>query len=265
MNVSFEYLKKLSPFEVFLKYTNEKVETAKNLKEIISNKFSEPKKYKILDIGTGNGELISLTMGKENENVSLTLLEPSNDLSMEIHKQMALNSPNSKYKIVNSTFDDFTTSQKYDLILASHLYHVQLTQLNEFLNRCLEMLTDNGVLIFIWRQKDDVSTFKELFKPQINPKKYPKGWKAKVSEMVMETIDNEIPTVEYKLITKANYIKLPIQKSLEDVHAIVEFLLNTEWHDIKAVQRAAIMDYIVGLGGKFKQKEGYLLISRKAL
>lgn len=58
----FEYKNKKheTPFETFLKYTDEKEQSAAELAKILAPRLS--KGSKLLDIGTGNGEFLYLAL-----------------------------------------------------------------------------------------------------------------------------------------------------------------------------------------------------------
>ena len=60
----FEYRKKKNetPFETFLRYTDEKEKSAIELANILRDSLQESSK--VLDIGTGNGEYLDLALTK---------------------------------------------------------------------------------------------------------------------------------------------------------------------------------------------------------
>jgi 2-polyprenyl-3-methyl-5-hydroxy-6-metoxy-1,4-benzoquinol methylase len=101
-----------------------------------------PDKAKILDLGYGDGLYIKNLMNQDD----VTLLEGSSALCDEANRQISINQ--SKIQVVETFFEDFTTSEKYDVVIASHvLEHVDSPNL--LLNRIYQWLKPEGYVLIV--------------------------------------------------------------------------------------------------------------------
>lgn len=258
----FEYKKKKNetPFETFLRYTDEKEKSAVELAVALQKKLS--KGSVILDIGTGNGEYLDLALSKVEarvlDDVQLTLVEPSADLVAQLESRFAKRLPLSSVKVVNSGLQDFKTDDSFNVILMSHLfYHLPRGSWTAELSKALSILKEGGVLIIVLREKDDAYDFKMAFKPLL----FDASFKALTIDDVLEVLPNQpVLRVEKQLVSSELHI--PIESDLEDTVSIIEFYLNKEWRDIPADIKQSAMKFIRDKKGVFKQLDGIALVER---
>lgn len=262
-NPGFEYKNKKSetPFETFLRYSNEKEKSASKLAAILRQKLD--KLSSVLDIGTGNGEYLRLTLSKlEQKTVSgimLTLVEPSDDLAVQLTHRFAKLLPSQQVNVVNSDLQTFKSDDNFDIILMSHLfYHIPRASWTQELSKVLSMLKKDGVLVIVLRQKDDAYDFKMAFKPKL----FDASFKALIIDDVIESLpENKIFRIERQ--SSLSDLHIPTETSMDDTVSIIEFYLNKAWADIpKQIQRAAL-DFIKKRRNLFKQVDGIAVVSKK--
>ncbi len=259
---NFEYRNKKgeTPFETFLRYTDEKEISSTHLAAILQDKIGGAS---ILDIGTGNGEYLGLMLDKvkNSEGCHLILVEPSSDLAMQLEGRFSTILPEHNIKIVCSDLDNFSSNEKFDIVLASHIfYHIPRPIWSEQLSKMLSFLTPDGLLIIVLREKDDAYAFKMTFKPQL----FSKDFKAFTIDDVLDAL----PSADTLQVTKhpaVSELKIPIAKKLEDTISIVEFYLNKEWQNIPKTIREDALSFIRSKNGTFRQIDGIAVIKRRRL
>lgn len=257
----FEYKNKKdeTPFETFLRYTDEKEKSADQLAKVLGNATSN---IKILDIGTGNGEYLGLVLEKTKSlnSAHLTLVEPSSDLAQQLKNRFRSILPTDSVTVINSDLDNFSIDEKFDVVLASHLfYHLPRPTWPEQLAKILSFLKPDGLLIIVLREKDDAYAFKMAFKPLL----FSKDFKALTIDDVLDVLP-AIGTLDVTKYPAISELKIPIADNLEDTVSIIEFYLNKEWQDIsKAIQEDAL-DFIRHKNGTFKQIDGIATIRKKS-
>ncbi len=162
----------LIPYEIYLKYSTQKDISTIQLQKILS-KFKD-NQSKLLDVGSGDGSYLLKSLPKEN-NFTITLLEPAKDLFNKLEKNIQ---GHNNCKAINKTFEDFyiENKNKFDIILASHLYHFPEDEYSIFLSQLISLLEDTGTLIWIERGVDEVTDFKTRFKRKLRPDRYPENW-----------------------------------------------------------------------------------------
>ena len=261
--VGFEYKRKEkeTPFETFLRYTDEKEKSAGVLSELLKKHIK--KEVDILDIGSGNGEYLRLALGKAKfqMGLNLVLLEPSNDLVREIKKSVNLFPETSSIKIVNRRWEDYVSKDRFDVIIASHLYHIPRERYYAQFSKMVSYLKKDGVLIFVLRSIDDPHHFKTKFKPVLFGEKF----KAKTLDEAIK-IFKEISNKDARLIIKEydslSKLKIPYKSNMEDAISIIEFYLNKHWEDIPKKIQNEVTDFIKEKHGVFKQVDGLAVIKR---
>ena len=255
----FEYRNKgkETPFETFLRYTNEKEKSSTQLAAILQDLLNN--ESSILDIGTGNGEYLHLTLSKINglENYNLTLLEPSEDLSTQLEARFESIVTKKEIHVVSSTLADFVTEDKFDIILASHLfYHLPRTNWAADLSRMISLLKPGGVLIIVLREKDDAYTFKTQFKPLL----FSNFTRALLLDDILEKLPDNL---EVKKLLAPSELNIPYKSSEEDTISIIEFYLNKKWHEIPPSIQKDALDFIETRKGLFKQLDGIAVVKKK--
>ena len=258
----FEYKNKdhETPFETFLRYTDEKEKSATKLADIFRK--VPYKTANILDIGTGNGEFLDMALshldGEVLDGMHLTLLEPSDDLAYNLERRFLNSIPSTNINVVNSDIQNFKSNRTFDIILMSHLfYHLPRKSWADFLNKAISMLNDEGVLIIILRDKDDAYDFKMAIMPLL----FSDSFKAITIDDVIEALPKE-----QKLSVKRKYsysnLQIPLDTSFEDVVSIIEFYLNKQWAEIPAHIQQISLEFIKKKSGIFKQVDGIAIVSR---
>jgi len=262
MCTSFEYRRKgtnIPPFLTFLKYTDEKEKSAEVVSKILNN-FK--KNQKLLDIGAGNADYLLLILKHlgNPKGLQYYLLEPSKDL-INILKNRGSDFPNnSKLEIINSTWEEYNPTQRFDYILASHLYHISKEDYQRDFIKMTSSLIKGGKLIFILRDADDVYEFKKTFGPLLFNEDYvPKILDETLPIFVRIAKKNNLSIKRHKAIACLN---IPIDKSEQDTKRIIEFFLSKQWKDIPKEIQLDALDFIKKKEGKFEQIDGILEITK---
>jgi SAM-dependent methyltransferase len=254
----FEYENKgnETPFETFLRYTDEKEKSSTQLATILQDLLND--QSNILDIGTGNGEYLHLTLSKikDLQKYNLTLLEPSNDLSAQLTSRFDDIVGKKQIHVTTSTLTNFDTDDKFDAILASHLfYHLPRHDWAADLSRIVSLLKPGGALIIVLREKDDAYAFKTRFKPLL----FSNFTRALLLDDVLESLPGD---VEIKKYIAASNLNIPYKDNKSDTISIIEFYLNKKWHDIPLPIQKNVLDFIDAHQGMFKQLDGIAVVKK---
>ncbi len=254
-NNTFEYKKEgeiETPFSTFLKYSNEKLNTSKKIAQIL-NQYKKDT-ISVLDIGGGDGILLKESLASSNVIVSdITIVDPNKDILDKARENF---SSSNNVSFVEQSFETWNSTQTFDVVLASHLYHIEDKDLQEQYESFLKKVTPGGILIFIMRKVDDIFVFKTLFKKKVMGQEY-----------VAQTIDKAITifnsTVPPSQITNDEVyaqLLLPYKESKEDTDRILSFLLGKKVELLEESLIHEIYDYLKIVDGKFSQIDGILLI-----
>lgn len=252
-----------TPFEIFLQHSDEKEKSATMLGKILSQ-LIQRHGMTFLDIGSGNGAYLRLALAKVKgpKKITVTLLEPNDDLVRWLRNTAKLFPLNTVAKVVHSLFEDFTTDERFDFVLASHvpLAKDDPARLPAIYSRMLGLLKPNGTLIVVLRGKDDIHWFRTTFKSQIMGRNY-KSLTIDDAERVFMQIVGQFPLRLKKFSAQANTF-LPYSSNMEDVIAIVEFLLNIKWEEISSEIRNSVLSYIRSKHGRLQQIDSFLVVKR---
>lgn len=254
--VGFEYSGKKdeTPFETFLRYTDEKHKSATQLSVILQDRLTRG--VDILDVGAGNGEYLHLALAKikSPEDITLTLVEPSDNYVAQLSTRYS-DLSGIKVKTVHSTLEDFSSDQKFDAILMSHM--LSRSSWNEQLTKGLSLLKPNGALIIVLRGKDDVYTFKMRFKPLL----FGEAYKALIIDDVLEKLssDNRFKVSKHPVPSE---LRVPFREDIDDTKAVIEFYLNKRWVDIPASVQQEVLRYIADKKGRLSQLDCIAVIER---
>ena len=255
---------KETPFETFLKYTDEKQKSSTVLASIL-NKHIKGERAKLLDIGTGNGEYLRITLDKAklSSEIDFVLLEPSKDLITELSKEVKKFSSRNRnsISIVKNTWEDYRTDEKFDVILASHLYHIPREEYYLQLKKMIDYLEKGGVLIFVLRNIDDPYRFKMKFKPLLFGKKF----QAKILDEAIEVfkeISDKYVHLEIDKFESVSELRLPYKNNMKDTISIIEFYLNKYWGDIPSAIQKDVLKFIENRKGVFKQIDGLAVVRK---
>lgn len=256
----FEYKNKNNetPFETFLRYTDEKEKSAVKLAAILKEAIHESSN--ILDIGTGNGEYLQLALANLSlpKDLALTLVEPSDDLVVQLKQKFGRQLPGISIKVIHSDLQNFDSAKRYDVILMSHLfYHVPRATWTDQLTKALSLLKPGGILIVVLRGKDDAYDFKMTFKPLL----FDESFKALTIDDVLTVLPKTTDLGIRKQLVKSN-LKIPFEKNLDDTIAIIEFYLNKPWEEMPESIRDGALKFIKEKGGVFKQLDCIAVIKK---
>lgn len=265
--IGFEYRRrsaeKEAPFEIFLKYSDEKEKSSEVLGKILS-KLLVREKMTLLDVGSGTGEYLRLALSKARDpkGVSAILLEPSPDLARKLRNTRKLFPRTISVDIVGDAFENFTATTLFDIILASHvpLAKDNIARLPGIYLRIFELLKPDGYLVIVLRGKDDVHQFRTRFKTKIIGRDY-YSLTIDDAEAILRKIAEQLPLRIQKFSVKAK-LHLPYPDDMRDVISVVEFLLNTNWKDIPAEIRNSILAYIHRRNGLLRQIDGFLVVRK---
>lgn len=252
-----------TPFEIFLRCSDEKEKSAAVLGKILSQVLVR-QDMTLLDVGSGNGEYLRLALcGVLNtKKVACTLLEPSPDLMKQLRRTTKSFPRNAVVKIVRSTFEDFTTDNRFDVVLASHvpLAKDNIKKLPEVYERMFDLLAPDGCFIIVLRGKDDVHEFRTKFKPRLMGRKY-RSLTTDDAARVLRRIAKTSSLRLSKFVAKAT-LRLPYPHNMRDVISVAEFFLNKSWEEIPKNVRKDILTYFQRKKGILRQIDGFLVVRR---
>lgn len=264
LSKDFYYTKKEkeTPFETFLRCSNQKENSSVVVARILKNNSSR-KNVKFLDIGTGNGEYLRMILDKINPKarIDFTLIEPSNDLIGQLRKTINFFPRNSTTKIIKKTWEEFEGFERFDIILASHLYHIPKEEYKIQLLKMINYLKTKGLLIFILRQEDDVYYFKMKFKPLFLGEKYQPLILNEALEIFKKLSEKEA-LLKIKIFDSKAKLRIPIKNNFNDTITIIEFFLNKKWGKISGQIQKEIISFINKKRGIFEQIDGIALIRK---
>ncbi len=250
-----------TPFQTFLRYTDEKEKSAKVLGGILrTNIVAE--NTQVLDIGSGTGEYVRFALEEAGISIpfNLTLLEPSPDLLPALRGNASMLSENINHKIVTDTWEDYKNGVGADIILASHLYHIPREKYEESFGKMVSTLKTGGSLVYVLRQVDDSYHFKTKFKPMIHNRNFV----AKTLDQALETFQQISAKTPLEINThqSVSQLNIPYEVNREDTEAIVEFYLQKPWKEITPIIQKQIQDYIRDKKGVFNQVDGLAVIKK---
>lgn len=247
----------LIPYEIYLKYSTQKDISTIQLQKILS-RFKD-NQNKLLDVGSGDGLYLLKSLPKDNH-FEITFLEPAKDLFKTLKTNIQ---QYSNCKAINKTFEDFyaESKNKFDIILASHLYHFPEDEYSIFLSQLISLLEDSGTLIWIERGVDEVTDFKTRFKRKLRPDRYPENWEPRYYKKALDILKEESDSTE--IIFNESELRFPYEENFDEVIALVEFYLNIDWVSIPTDIQNEILEYIKDKGGILKEEEGIIIFKKE--
>ena len=256
-NSTFEYTNKdskMSPFQVFCKYSDEKDKCATGTAVIVNSK--KIKIDSILDVGSGDGSLLlSIIQQLDFKPKTIDILEPSKDLL-----QVAISSFRDfeGIKFIENKFEDWESQSTYDIVLASHLYHITKENMESQYIKLISKVKVGGSLIFIMRTDDDIYRFKSIFKKKILGDMYA----AQTIQDAHAVFLSFVPEKDIKLSNLYSTLSIPLEKSTEDREQILSFLLNSKFEELGADIKLEVLDYVKNVDGVFNIVEGIMVIDK---
>jgi SAM-dependent methyltransferase len=265
--VGFEYRssgkENETAFEIFLKYTDEKEKSAAILGKILARLIVK-QGMALLDVGSGNGEYLRLALCgvRSIKKTFFTLLEPSSDLVKRLRLKAKRFPRNAVVKVVRSTFENFTTKNRFDVVLASHapLAKNRIENLTAVYRKMLGLLKPEGCLIVVLRGKDDVHGFRTVFKSRLIGRDYQSLTIDDATE-ALRKIAGEARLRVSRFSANAK-LRLPYPHNMRDVISIAEFLLNKKWKDFPGDIREAVLHYVKQKKGILHQIDGFALVRK---
>jgi ubiquinone/menaquinone biosynthesis C-methylase UbiE len=247
----------LTPFEIYLKHSNEKEISVKQLNKILSE-IGNPS-LKILDVGSGDGSYLLESL-PEDRDIKTIFLEPSKELFTKLKRNTK---NNSNYKCINQTFEEFykINNENFDIVLASHLYHFTQEEYPLFISQLIDLLNKSGTLIWVERGSDEIAEFKKKFKTKLLPDRYSDNWEPRNYKKALSILKDKSDKTE--LILNSSELKFPYKESLEETIAIVDFYLNIDWISIPESIQKEILEYISERKGIIQQEEGVIIYKKK--
>lgn len=263
--VTFEYQdkNKETPFETFLRYTDEKIQSAKVLSEILK-KIVITEGADFLDIGSGNGEYLNFAFNNLTSSplVNFTLLEPSTELFEELKRVSANISHKKSVELVNQTWEEYESPKKFDVILASHLYHIPRSEYYSQLGKMVASLKSGGCLIFVMREKDDTYDYKMLIKPQISGEKFDAKILDEAVSTFREISSKESIKLSIERFVSKSKLTIPLSSNYDDAIAIIEFFVNKKWEEIPIQIQSEALKFVQDKEEQFEQVDGIALIKK---
>lgn len=253
---------KTTPFETFLKYSHEKIDSSKVLSKIF-NIYLKKNALNFLDIGSGDGSFLKMSLEVANipTDIHFTLIEPSEDLLKNLISNSKKFPKNNGVNIINSTWEDYQETNKFDFILASHLYNLKKEEYYRQLKRMVTCLKPKGVLVFILRGIADPYRFQMKFKSILFGDNFRPTTLGDIVKVFKKISDTGLPLTIKKYHSRSE-MKIPIAENKSDAITIIEFALNKSWQDIPAGLHKKILDYIIRKNEKFKTLDEFALIKR---
>lgn len=264
-SVTFEYQDKgkETPFETFLRYTDEKEQSAKVLAEIIK-KIITRENLSFLDIGSGTGKYLSLALNEITNLplINFVLLEPSKDLVEELEITSTNLPHHNSVKVINEAWEEFESYDKFDVILASHLYHIHRPDYPEQLGKMLSFLNNGGYLIFVMREKADDFNFRVAIKPKILNKSFNPKFLDEAIKVFESVAQDQSVNLNIKRFVSKSKLTIPLSDNFEDATSIMEFLLNKKWQEIPTNIQQEAIDFVKAKNEQFEQIDGIVLIKK---
>lgn len=264
--IGFEYRNNeegKTAFETFLRYSDEKEKSAAVLGKILTQLLVK-KGMTILDVGSGNGEYLRLALIgiRDMKKTILTLLEPSPDLVKQLRSTAKHFPRNAVVKVVRSTFENFTTNNWFDVVLASHvpLAKYRIENLPAVYRKMLGFLKPDGRLIIVLRGRDDIHEFRTVFKSRLMGRDY-QSLTIDDATRILRKISKRVRLRISKFSVNAK-LHLPYPHNMRDVISIVEFFLNRKWEEFPDDIREAVLTYIRRKKGIFRQIDGFVVAKR---
>jgi len=250
----------VTPFQTFLRHSDEKAQCARAVSQILAGAIFEG--ADIIDIGAGDGSLMrrALEAIPGCPGVNMTCLEPSED---HFGALIDANSAFPYYadtQVIKQKFQEFDTTRKYDFVIMSHVYAFGREEYPKQYRRALALLKDNGLMMLIMREVDDVYDFKIRFRSKL----LGRGYKPKIIGEALEAIRdiaNEGMNLSISLARSSGEVRIPMENDA-DMKAIVEFFMERKWDDIPKDIQDEIVVYLKERNGVLRTSDGIALIRK---
>lgn len=257
-NNTFEYKKEgegETPFSTFLRYSDEKLNTSKKVAEILIQLKKD--NLSILDIGGGDGFLLKESLVSSKITASnIIIVDPNKDI---LDKARDIFSDTKNVTFIEEPFETWNSNQTFDIVLASHLYHIESKDLQSQYASFFKKVAPGGVLIFIMRKVDDVFTFKTIFKKKVMGQEYV----AQTIDQAITIFESIVPSSQIKRDEVYAKLSLPYKESRPDTDKILSFLLSKKVELLEEDLVNEMYDYLEKVNGELTQIDGILLVKNK--
>lgn len=229
-------------FKEFLRRTDQKEEINKFL---IENYTKPGKKLKILGLGTGSGEDVIdfLTyLNRKGVEFQFVFVDPSREL-FDVFKVKVKKHKLSKNisHIFISKFEKFCTDNKFDIIIASHVFYY-LKDWEPIIKKIISLLKTNGdAFIFMQSEESDNFKFRNTQLKYIYGKKY----KEKSAEQLVRLIKKlKLPYKSRAVISKLDVSGIVSRKSVPSrAKSLLSFLIRKKFDDLETNVKLKIVNY----------------------
>jgi ubiquinone/menaquinone biosynthesis C-methylase UbiE len=240
-----------SPFDVFIRNTTQKENTAQTLAAMMLRQEGS-KQLEVLDIGTGEG-IFHIKLVKHLHALGLQtpvrfhLLDPKAHYAVRLRgvaTSLSEQYPSYKANVILSSWEDFMPEnyevKSFDRIVCSHtIYHFKREEFQHQFSKMTETLSPSGKLYVVARCRDEVYEFINNFYTVTTGRPF-----------IDVTIEDAMPALQAVAREKALTLRevsshaevvLPFQTNPEDAQTIVGFFLRAPWKDISDTVREQIM------------------------
>lgn len=231
-------------FEVFLRHSLEYDQLLNTIREHIAKL---PKKFSLLDVGAGTGEIIeALAKTPENRPSSYTAFEPNPAHIEALRKVLAgLSIPDQK--LIPDFFDAKTAlTEAYDFILFSHSLY-WMSNPPEVFSHAISHLKDGGIAMGILQGPYSVHTLLALYESSFTRTTPMLQNNAYSSFELVEGLRllGHSPTVKM-LPTPLDMTHLFDRGAEKQLHELMSFCLQLEFGQLSEMLQAEIMAFVQG-------------------
>lgn len=218
---------------------------------LIASKVGLKNKSSYLDIGGGTGEK-TLSIAKIFGINKVDFLEPSEKASVLFSK--AAKKRGLDFRAVNTSFENFTPSEKYGLITSIHSwYYIDLQELDKLYN----ILEKGGVACIYLDRKDDV-----IKKIQDICEKW-LGFESNNIEDIVGYLEKR--KIKFRLFCEEKPLKSLIKdgRLTEKAKTIISLVSYTRWNKIPASVKEEIRKMLIESGKSKWMTKRCLILIRK--
>lgn len=270
--------RKDTPFDTFLKYTNQKEEAGRVLADMMAS--SNGTDLRMLDIGAGEGELHVQILNNIHKSwpymkLDVTFVEPKDNqrenLKGMIKTAQTFLKGGYQGRVMNEgTWEEAgpqLKGQVFDRILCAHtIYHFPSDTFEQHFNSMADLLSENGRMYVVARQKDEVYKFIKKFFQGSTGRQF-NEITIDDARSALEKIALERGFIMQERTSHAQVV-LPFDTAPEDARQIVGFYLRKPWEEIPKKVRTKIWNYLIGektapFNRSLNQLDGIIELARK--
>ncbi|MBS3081624.1 class I SAM-dependent methyltransferase [Candidatus Pacearchaeota archaeon] len=125
-------------------YMKKKPLEQKMMLETISERFKNKNNVKLIEFGAGTGRFTKLLI-KKFPRFKITVVEPDKNCCLKLEK---LTERHKNLRIVQSTAENFSVNQKFDVVtMATAFHHISFDEQLKFLKMAKNILDKNGIFV----------------------------------------------------------------------------------------------------------------------